>query len=90
MVSKVQVAFVRGPGETMEKGQGSDQRRALPAPGVGLSPVSVVSIAVALELGVNAGLVDCAAAFLDLSKCSTPVIVTLVVTSHPITKRSSI
>lgn len=54
------------------------------------SPLSIVSITVTLKLGIGAGLVDSAAALLDLSECSTPVIVTLIVTTNPVTKRSSI
>ena len=55
-----------------------------------LSPLSIVSITVALKLGVNAGLVDSAPTFLDFSERPTPVIVTLIVTTNPVTKRSSI
>lgn len=55
-----------------------------------LSPLSIVGITVALKLGIGAGLVDGAATLLDLSECSTPVIVTLIVTANPETKRSSV
>lgn len=55
-----------------------------------LSPLSVVSIAVTLKLRVGAALVDSAAAHLDLSEGSSPVIMADVITANPITKWSSV
>lgn len=55
-----------------------------------LLPLSIVSVTVALKLGIGAGLVDSAATLLNLSEGSAPVIVTRVVTTNPVTKRSSV
>ena len=55
-----------------------------------LSPLSIVGIAVALKLGVRAGLVDGAATLLDLSERPAPVVVTLIVATDPVTERSSV
>lgn len=53
-------------------------------------PLSVVCITVALELWINTGLVDGAAALLDLSESSSPVIVTFIIAANPVTKWPSI
>ena len=55
-----------------------------------LSPLSVVGIAIALKLRVGAALVDRAAAHLDLSEGSSPVIMADVIAANPITERSSV
>lgn len=56
----------------------------------GALPLSVVCITVALELWVNTRLVDGTAALLDLSESSSPVVVTFVVATNPVTEWSSI
>lgn len=89
MVSKVQVAFVRVPEKPqrkllMSKSQGKHVQRVL------LSPLSIVSVAVALKLGVDAGLIDSTAAFLDFSECPTPIIMALIVATNPVSERPSI
>lgn len=55
-----------------------------------LSPLPIISIAVALKLRVGAALVDSAAAHLDLSEGSPPVIMADVVAANPIAKWSSV
>lgn len=55
-----------------------------------LLPLSVVSITVALKLGVYAGLVNGTATLLDLPEGPAPVIVALIVATNPVTIGSSI
>ena len=55
-----------------------------------LVPLSVVGVTVAVELGVRAGLVDGAAALLDLPEGPAPVVMTFIVTADPVAVRPSI
>lgn len=68
----------------MSKSQGKHVQCVL------LSPLSIVSVAVALKLGVDAGLIDSTAAFLDFSECPTPIIMALIVATNPVSERPSI
>ena len=52
--------------------------------------MSVVCVTVAVELGVGAGLVDGAAAFLDLPESPSPIVMALVVTTDPVAVRPSV
>lgn len=88
VVSKVQVTLIRVPKSTPHVGQlSSTVSRTDPAL---LSPLSVVSITVALKLWVGAALVDGAAAQLDLPEGSSPVIMADVITTNPIAKWSPV
>lgn len=89
VVSEVQVALIGEPESHIENVDTS-HRRELNLLRVFFLPLSVVGVAVALKLGVSAGLVDGAAAHLDLPERPSPVVVTLVVPADPVAKRSSI
>lgn len=90
MVSKVQVTLVRVPKKENHQARvislSSSKEETKPL----LSPLSVVSITVALKPWVGAALVDSAAAHLDLSEGSSPVIMADIVTTDPITKWSPV